>query len=412
MLPILLILAACLLAASLAACLLLVRTRHIDRWIVPYVVQRSRRRRRGPDEPVDVLFCICDHYEPKWNRVSPELAWQRVNRWVEEYPRIFAPFRDSDGRPPRHTFFYPLDEYDPDHLDAIAALCRAGFGEVEIHLHHDNDTPDNLRNQLLHFRDLFFTRHGVLSHRRGSRDPMYAFLHGNWALDNSRPDGRRCGVNNELTILRETGCYADFTLPSAPDPCQTRKINSIYWAKGAPHRSKSHNAGIDVGSAAAPPGALMMIQGPLILDWGRRKLGVVPTIENSAIQANRPATLRRLDLWLQARIHVPTRPDWLFVKLHSHGAQEGTQRIYFEGAMAAFHQDLANRARDDSRFRFHYVTAREMYNLARAAEAGWTGSVADALDYELLWPHGHAAAFDSSAQFLQPAVSDVRPAVT
>jgi hypothetical protein len=30
------------------------------------------------------------------------------------------------------------------------------------------------------------------------------------------------------------------------------------------------------------------------------------------------------------------------------------------------------------------VTAREMYNLARAAEAGWEGTVAGARDYELL----------------------------
>ena len=44
----------------------------------------------------------------------------------------------------------------------------------------------------------------------------YAFIHGNWSLCNSRPDGRYCGVNNELDVLRETGCYADFTLPSAP----------------------------------------------------------------------------------------------------------------------------------------------------------------------------------------------------
>ena len=36
-------------------------------------------------------------------------------------------------------------------------------------------------------------------------------------------------------------------------------------------------------------------------------------------------------------------------------------------------------------FHYHYVTAREMYNLARAAEAGWTGSVAEARDYELVW---------------------------
>ena len=39
----------------------------------------------------------------------------------------------------------------------------------------------------------------------------------------------------------------------------------------------------------------------------------------------------------------------------------------------------------DSNFHYHYVTAREMYNLVKAAEDGWGGSVADALDYHLIW---------------------------
>ena len=44
--------------------------------------------------------------------------------------------------------------------------------------------------------------------------------------------------------------------------------------------------------------------------------------------------------------------------------------------MVRFHQALARRAERDADFHFHYVTTREMYNLARAAEAGWTGTVA------------------------------------
>ncbi len=59
--------------------------------------------------------------------------------------------------------------------------------------------------------------------------------------------------------------------------------------------------------------------------------------------------------------------------------------------MVRFHEALARRARDDPHFHFHYVTAREMYNLARAAEAGWKGPVADALDFELVSNLGRAA---------------------
>ena len=45
-------------------------------------------------------------------------------------------------------FFFPIEEYEPEYLDALAELCRAGFGEVEIHLHHDHDTPGTLRAKL------------------------------------------------------------------------------------------------------------------------------------------------------------------------------------------------------------------------------------------------------------------------
>src|SRR5262249_33803104 len=152
----------------------------------------------------------------------------RVERWVRDYPRRLGRFRDSDGRPPRHTFFYPPEEYAEEYLDGLAGLCRAGFGEVEVHVHHDRDTEEGLRATLLAYKDLLATRHGLLSRRRATGELVYGFIHGNWALCNSRPDGRWCGVNNELRILRETGCYADFTMPSAPSATQTRKINSLY----------------------------------------------------------------------------------------------------------------------------------------------------------------------------------------
>ena len=57
-------------------------------------------------------------------------------------------FRDSDGRPPRHTFFYPPEEYEPQYLDALTELCQAGFGEVEVHIHHRHDTAESLRDKL------------------------------------------------------------------------------------------------------------------------------------------------------------------------------------------------------------------------------------------------------------------------
>lgn len=228
------------------------------------------------------------------------------------------------------------------------------------------------------------TRHGLLPVHRLTGKVKYGFIHGNWALDNSLPGGKHCGVNNELDVLRETGCYADFTLPSAPSPAQTRTINRLYYAIDDPLRPKSHDTGVPVGKGSAPEKGLLLIQGPLLLNWRQRRLGIFPHIENGCLQASQPPTLERLRLWLRARIQVPGRPDWYFVKLHAHGAEPGSALTLLGEPMVQFHASLAEHARQRPRFHYHYVTAREMYNLVKAAEAGWQGTVADALDYELV----------------------------
>lgn len=350
----------------------------------------GRRGKPAADRPIHVLLCIADHYEPQLGKPTPAVAAGRVESWVRNYPRLFERFRDADGRPPRHTFFFPIDEYDASHVDGIAGLCRAGYGEVEIHLHHDNDTSQALRERLIADTKMFRQRHGLLPSDKATGALRYGFVHGNWALDNSRPDGRWCGVNNELDILRETGCYGDFTMPSFPSATQTRKINSIYYAVDDPDRPKSHDWGQDIGAGPCPANSLLMIQGPLLLDWGRRKWGVVPRIENGCLQGNQPPTMRRLDLWVAARVQALPRADWFFVKLYAHGAPESNQAVMLGEAMVRFHEGLAQRAALGAGFHYHYVTAREMYNLAKAAEAGWTGSVNEARDFQLVWEAGRA----------------------
>src|ERR1043165_9639125 len=190
------------------------RRRHMQRWLPTYLRERRRYQVPSLDQEIDLILCIADHFEPKAGNASIELGRQRVAAWVEQYPKQFGKFTDSDGRTPRHTFFYPAEEYEKEYLDALASLCRQGFGEVEIHLHHDNDTAEGLREKLLRFKNTLATDHGLLCKHRRTGEIMYGFVHGNWALCNSRPDGRQCGVNNEIPVLLDTGCYADFTFPS------------------------------------------------------------------------------------------------------------------------------------------------------------------------------------------------------
>ena len=305
---------------------------------------------------------------------------------MDGYPRLAERFADADGRPPQHTFFFPEEDYRPELLDALAALCGKGFGDVEVHLHHDNDTPAALRDRLGAFTEALFHRHGLL--RRGADGRItFGFVHGNWALDNARPDGRWCGVNNEISILLEAGCYADFTLPAAPDPSQTRTINSIYYAVDDPARPRSHEYGIPVRvNAQPPPNGLLIVQGPLTFDMRRWIWKVFPGLENGAIDSSdgHLPTLDRFAAWVDAGVAVAGRPEWVFVKVHTHGAVEDNAVALLGPTMDAFHTDINRVFNDSSRYRLHYVTAYEMATLVKAAEAGLTGAPRELMGRQLL----------------------------
>lgn len=346
--------------------------RGLDRWVSAYMFPVDPAPHVVLDrDPVDVFIAVCDHFEPEWNNVSPEAALGRVQRWCEDYPRLAQDFRDVDGRPPRHSFFFPQDQYRPEYIDPLAELCGAGFGEFDIHLHHDDDTPDGLEEKLSLFRDVLFHRHGVLRKDPTTGEIVYGFIHGNWALCNSRRDKQWCGVDHEIPILLKTGCYADFTMPSAPSDTQTRTINSIYYASDIPGQCKSHDLGVraKVG-ATQPPDSLLMIQGPLLFDYSRPKFGLLPRVENGDLLGNHPPSLQRLNLWLQAGVIVQGRPNWRFVKLHTHGCKTENTEMLLGDPMRLFHQELAALHALQPNFRFHYVSAREMSELVHRAERG------------------------------------------
>jgi hypothetical protein len=351
------------------------RERYLETFLGGYLVDEGRRvlaRRTGSEvEGVrHLLVALCDHYEPLWNKADERHGAQRVRVWREGYPRLAASYRDADDKPPRHSFFFPGEEYRPQFLEPLAELARDGLGEVEIHLHHDGDTVETLEAQL---RDTIanFARHGHLARDREGR-PRYAFIHGNWALANARPDGRWCGVDAELPLLFRTGCYADFTFPAAPDPSQPNIVNRIYWPTGDLSAKRAYESGTRARVGEVMKDRILMVQGPLAFSRrpGRR-LSI--RIENSALTANDPPSSARARTWVSRNIHVEGRPEWVFVKLHTHGAPDLQAASLLGEGGHELHRVLTTQYNDSRRWRLHYVTAREMFNVAMAAMEGQSG---------------------------------------
>ena len=42
-------------------------------------------------------------------------------------------WRDDDGWPLRHTYFYPAEQYEAAVVGRLAEHCREGWGEIEVH---------------------------------------------------------------------------------------------------------------------------------------------------------------------------------------------------------------------------------------------------------------------------------------
>jgi hypothetical protein len=368
-----------------------------DIWGPTFIFRKVKNllKRRGEHVTKHVIFCVADHFEPNWQNPGFKVEEERVRRWIQEYAKLAAAHKDSDGRCPQHTWFYAAEQYKTDLVEALSGLCKQSLGEIEMHLHHDHDTPDGFRQKLEHAKRNF-SRHGIFVTQTKPVRHAFGFIHGNFTLNNSGKGGRLCGVDNELRILRDAGCYADFTLSCGAQESQTRKVNSIYYARDIPGRRKSHNTGIDVRVGGKEVGDLMLIQGPLALDWRRRKWGILPRIENGCILGNNPGTRDRIDLWVQQDIHVHGRLGWIFIKVYCHGAQEDDiDSLLGEGAHRMYLY-LEKEYNDGKRYFLHYVTAREMYNIAKAAEADNSGNPFFYRDY-LIKPYLNSGKKDVAA---------------
>jgi len=354
------------------------KTRHSLKWLPTYLWQRLRRP-ASPARPVHLIFTLADHFEPAIVPDDPETRAshteqeRRLQRWCREYCKMADRWRDDDGFPFQHTYFYPAEQYDEALIERLVEHCQAGWGEIETQLHHGLQAPDtseNTRLLLLKFRDALAAR-GCLSREDETIGPRYAFVHGNWALANSA-NGQCCGVDNELQILAETGCYADFTMPSAPSPAQVAKINALYECALPLNHRAPHRRGRDLQCGHSPEVFPLIIQGPLMIDF--RRAWPPLRIENAALTTANPPCMSRLRLWRRAAITVRGRPDWVFIKLHCHGMDPRDEEAMLGAPMRQFLQELTEGSKRSGDYRIHFATAREMVNIILAACDGREGN--------------------------------------
>ena len=344
-------------------------------WLPGYLANRihCRGTRIPKDKDIHVLLMVVDHFEP--SRKEGRLGVEKVRQWCEKYASVARLHRDSDGDVPQHTWFYRYDYPNYDCINILSEYSYRGFGEIEFHLHHGYDTPESFEEKLIQGVKWFNKAGAMISFQNPSR-MHFGYIAGNWALDNGRRDPALSGVNTEIGILSKAGCYGDFTFPAIGTNAQPRKVNSIYYAKDSTS-AKSYSKGTDVRVGGDTSGDLMIFQGPVYVDWKRKYT------ESAALESFAPFYPARMENWIRAGIHVIGRPEWVFIKLHTHGMQSGD---YILGRQLDGMFSEVERRFKEPPYYLHYITAREGYNIVKAAEAGLEGNPHDFRDFSIPQP--------------------------
>ncbi|MDP3921339.1 MAG: hypothetical protein Q8R76_11100 [Candidatus Omnitrophota bacterium] len=309
-----------------------------------------------------VMFTFVDHFEPK--------TLETVELWAEDYRNMAYKHLDADGNPPKHTWFWYFDKVETENkrkfLKVLSELAYENLGEIEIHMHHYNDNEESF-TKLMREAIALSQEWGALITAEVTPRTAFGFIHGLWSLDNSRGRGA-CGVTNELIVLRKLGCYADYTHPSwgamHPDI-----VNKLYYATDDPAESKSYAGGTEMAVERPGIGDLLIFNGPSVV----RFKGLKPVYDHNDVTMADLPTKDRVDDWVKTGIHVKGRPEWIFVKVHTHGAVAGDREAVLGAWRNRMHTHLEEKYNDSKNFRLHYVTAREAYNIAKAAEAGKKG---------------------------------------
>ncbi len=324
-----------------------------------------------PDDQKHLIFVMIDHYE----HGKGEAAAQRNLEWCRKFRKISDRYRDDYDNCFRYTWFYPFDHHNDAIMEELSHMAYQGYGEIEMHWHLGAKSGISKENYAEKIQEAiaWYQQFGAMITVDTPPKTAFAYVAGNWDLDASRPGGKGHGLTNQIQVLKEQGCYADFTFSTIGTPTQPSKVNSIYYAEDDPNLPKSYDTGIDVVVGKPIKDKLLIFQGPISITWNGG-------LEYGAVENDPRFRPERIPKWIDANIHVHGRPEWVFVKIYSHGAQ--SKEVVLAHDMQWMLKCLkAECSRRD--ITLHFMTAREAYNVVKAAEEGITGDPEDYRDYTI-----------------------------
>lgn len=200
-----------------------------------------------------IIYMHADHFEP--GSCSLDICNERLKIWTNDlkklkikpslfvFPSLLMDYRDGKiiTRPSSLT---------PTIIKYLKPMENNG-ADINLHIHHERWTTSSvttepwitlLREKKVTDEQMLITH--IIDVKKVFEDvgidmTSWGFVHGMWGLNAS--DTRVCNIENEIIILKEYGCFGDFTFPAGRPRC-TPDMSGIF---SVPNRigKKIYNAG-------------------------------------------------------------------------------------------------------------------------------------------------------------------------
>lgn len=187
----------------------------------------------------NIIYMHADHFEPGGCPI--DVCNERLKIWTDGLKKLKI-------KPSLFVFPCFLMDYKenkivvrpssitPTIMKYIKPMENNG-GDINLHIHHERWTSSSVTTEpwitLLKNKQVT-DEQMLIAHIVGVKKALedvgidmssWGFVHGMWGLNAS--DKRVCNIENEIMILKEHGCFGDFTFPAGRPRC-TPEMSGIF----------------------------------------------------------------------------------------------------------------------------------------------------------------------------------------